>query len=77
MYVSTGHMDMTKRGRSMLGVDRRRCRSSKRVDCDILTEGFNRIERILIPPRYTFFSGSPTIKNSRVERACPKQFQDG
>jgi hypothetical protein len=29
----------------------------------------NRIDRILIPLRYTFFFGSPTEKNSRVKRA--------
>jgi hypothetical protein len=27
------------------------------------------INRILIPPRYTFFSRSPTEKNSRVKHA--------
>jgi hypothetical protein len=27
------------------------------------------IDRILIPPRYIFFSGSPLAKNSRVKRA--------
>jgi hypothetical protein len=30
-----------------------------------------RIDRILIPPRYTFFSGSPPTKNPRVKRAWP------
>jgi hypothetical protein len=39
------------------------------VDCDILTQGFNRIDRIFISPRYTFFSGSPHAKNSVVKRA--------
>jgi hypothetical protein len=29
----------------------------------------NRIDKILIPPRYTFFSGSPPAKNSGVKRA--------
>jgi hypothetical protein len=36
-----------------------------------LASRLNRIDRILIPPRYTFFSGSPTEKNSRVKRAWP------
>jgi hypothetical protein len=27
------------------------------------------IDRILIPPRYTFFSGNPPAKNSVVKRA--------
>jgi hypothetical protein len=30
---------------------------------------FNRIDRILIPPRYTFFSKNLTIKNSAVKHA--------
>jgi hypothetical protein len=29
------------------------------------------IDRILIPPWYTFFFGSPPTKNSRVKRAWP------
>jgi hypothetical protein len=29
------------------------------------------IDRILIPPRYTFFFESPPAKNSRVKRAWP------
>jgi hypothetical protein len=29
------------------------------------------IDRILIPPRYTFFSRSPHAKNSGVKRAWP------
>jgi hypothetical protein len=40
--------------------------------CDILVEGFNRIDRILIPPRNTFFFGSPTTKNSRFKQAWPR-----
>jgi hypothetical protein len=39
VYASTRHMDVAKRGRSWLGVDRRGCRSSKGVNCDILTQG--------------------------------------
>jgi hypothetical protein len=31
----------------------------------------NRINRIRIPPMYTFFSGSPPAKNPRVKRALP------
>jgi hypothetical protein len=52
------------------------------VDCDILTQGLiglieycfakKRIDRILIPSRYTFFSGSPTTKNYEVKRAWPE-----
>jgi hypothetical protein len=39
VYVSTGRTDVAKRGCSWLGVDRRGRRSSKEVDCDILTQG--------------------------------------
>jgi hypothetical protein len=39
--------------------------------CDILAQGFNRTDKILIPPRYTFFFRSPTAKNSGVKRAWP------
>jgi hypothetical protein len=37
-YVSTRHMDVAKRGRSWLGIDRRGRRYSKSVDCNILTQ---------------------------------------
>jgi hypothetical protein len=30
------------------------------------------IDRILIPPRYTFFFGSPPAKNSGVKRVWPR-----
>jgi hypothetical protein len=40
MYASTcGRMDVTKGRHSWLRVDRRGCRSSKGVDCDILAQG--------------------------------------
>jgi hypothetical protein len=35
------------------------------VHCDILAQGFNRIDRTL----YTFFFKSPLTKNSRIKRA--------
>jgi hypothetical protein len=35
-YDDTRHTDVAKSGYSWLGVDRRGCRSSKGVDCDIL-----------------------------------------
>jgi hypothetical protein len=34
----------------------------------------NRIDRILIPPRYTFFSGSPTKKNFGLSMLSLEQF---
>jgi hypothetical protein len=36
----TGRTNMTKKGRSWLGADRRGRWSSKGVNCDILTQGF-------------------------------------
>jgi hypothetical protein len=41
------------------------------VDCDIDSR-LNRIDRILIPLSYTFFSGSPPAKKSGVNRAWPR-----
>jgi hypothetical protein len=38
-YDVTGNTDVAKRGGSWLGVDRRGRRSSRGVDCDILTKG--------------------------------------
>jgi hypothetical protein len=32
----------------------------------------NKIDKILIPPRYTFFSRSPPAKNSGVKYAWPR-----
>jgi hypothetical protein len=40
------------------------------VDCNI--PRLNRINSILIPPSYNFFSGSLTTKNSGVKRAWPR-----
>jgi hypothetical protein len=67
-YWTYGH---DQEGRSWLGVDQWGRQSSKGVDCDIPAQGFNRIDRILIPPRYTFFSRSPTTKNFWVKRVWP------
>jgi hypothetical protein len=58
---------MAKGGRSWLGVDRRGYQSSKGLDSGILAQGLIGFDRILIPPRYTFFSGSPPAKNSGVK----------
>jgi hypothetical protein len=38
MYVSTERMDAAKRRHSWLGIDRWGRRSSKRVNCDIMTQ---------------------------------------
>jgi hypothetical protein len=48
--------------------DRRERQSSKRVvNCDILTQCFNKIDRILMSSMYIFFFGSPPTKNSEVK----------
>jgi hypothetical protein len=67
-YANTGCTDVAKRGRSWLRDPRGR-RSSKGVDCNI--PRLNRINNILIPLSCNFFSGSPSVKNSRVKRAEP------
>jgi hypothetical protein len=38
----------------------------------MVDSGLNRIDRILIPPMYTFFSESPTTKKFRVKCAWPR-----
>jgi hypothetical protein len=69
MYANTGCTNMAKMGHSWLRIDQRGRWHSKGVNCDILTQG-NMVVRILIPPKYTFFFGSPTVKNSRVKCTC-------
>jgi hypothetical protein len=39
--------------------------------------GLNRIDRILISTRYTFFSGSSSEKNSGLSVLGLEQFEDG
>jgi hypothetical protein len=39
--------------------------------------GLNRIDRILISTRYTFFSGSSSEKNSRLSVLGLERFEDG
>jgi hypothetical protein len=38
-HMTTLDTDVAKRGGSWIGIDRRGCRSSKGVDCDILALG--------------------------------------
>jgi hypothetical protein len=40
VYASTRCMNVAKKGRSWLGVDRRGHQSSKGVNCNILPQGF-------------------------------------
>jgi hypothetical protein len=42
------------------------------TNCDIMAQGFNKIDEILIPSRYTFFFGRSTARNSRVKHAWPE-----
>jgi hypothetical protein len=47
-------------------------------ECYILAQDFNRIDRILIPRRYSFFFRSLTAKKtSGLSVLGPEQFQDG
>jgi hypothetical protein len=43
------------------------------VDCDILAQSIIGFDRILVPPKYTFFSENPTVKNFEVKRARPEE----
>jgi hypothetical protein len=62
---------MVKRGRSWLGVDRRRRRSSKGVDCDILTQDLIGLIKYSYHQGISSFVRSPPVKNSEVKRAWP------
>ena len=63
--------DVAKRGRFWLGIDRRGRQSLKGVSMCHPVPGLNRINRILIPTSYNFFSGSRSPNNSEVKRAWP------
>jgi hypothetical protein len=74
VYSSIGCMDVAKRGRSWLGVDRRRRRSSKGVDCDILTQG------LIGLIEYSYHQGIPSFSKAHLQRTLglsvlgPEQF---
>jgi hypothetical protein len=76
-YASTGCMDVAKRGRSWLGVDRQGRRSSKGVDCDILAQG------LIGLIEYSYHQGIPSFLEVHMQRTLglsvlgPEQFQDG
>jgi hypothetical protein len=77
MYASTGRMDVSKMGRSWLGVDKRGRRSFKGVDCDILTQGLVGLIE------YSYHQGIPPFPEVQLKRTLglsmlgPEQFQDG
>jgi hypothetical protein len=62
---------MAKRGRSWLGADQRGRRSSKGVDCNILTQGLIGLIEYSYHQGIPFF-GSPPAKNPGVKRAWPR-----
>jgi hypothetical protein len=62
MYASTGRIDVAKRGRSWLGIDRWERRSSKEVDCDILIQDL--IELI----EYSYHQGIPSFSEAHMQR---------
>jgi hypothetical protein len=62
MYASTRRIDVAKRGRSWLGIDRWERRSSKEVDCDILVQGL--IELI----EYSYHQGIPSFSEAHMQR---------
>jgi hypothetical protein len=72
MYGSTERTDVVKREHFWLRVDRRLIGLLRWVDCDILAQDFNRIDRIFISLKYIFFSESLTVKNSEVKRVWPE-----
>jgi hypothetical protein len=77
MYVSTGRTNVTKRGRSWLGVDWRGRQSSKGVNCDILTQG------LIWLIKYLYHQGIPSFLEAQLKRTLGlsmfslEQFQDG
>jgi hypothetical protein len=77
MRMPVGCMNVAKRGCSWLKADQRGCKFSKGVDCDILAQGFNRIDRILIPPRYDFFPEAQLQRTLGLSVLGPNQFQNG
>jgi hypothetical protein len=69
-------MDIAKGGRSWLGVDRRGRRSSKWVDCDIMTRG------LIGLIEYSYHQGIPSFLGAHLQRTPElsvlvlEQFQD-
>jgi hypothetical protein len=68
---------VAKRGRFWLGLTDGDVGLLRGVDCDILAQGLIGFDRILIPARYSFFSGSLTEKNYVLSVLSLEQFQDG
>jgi hypothetical protein len=61
-------MDVSKGDVPGLGLTNGDVDLLRRVDSDILAQGLIGFDRILIPPRYTFFSRIPTEKNFGIKR---------
>jgi hypothetical protein len=70
-------MDVAKKGRSWLEVDRRGRRSSKGVDCDILAQG------LIGLIEYSYHQGIPSSLQAHLQTTPklsmlgPEQLQDG
>jgi hypothetical protein len=67
---------VAKRERSWLGVDRRGRRSSKRVDCDILTQGLIGLVEYLYHQCIPSFPEDQLKRTMRLSVLDPEQFQD-
>jgi hypothetical protein len=61
-------------GTFLAWIDQQGCRSSKGVDYDILAQGINRIDRILIPSKYTFFSEAQLQRTLELSMFGTEQF---
>jgi hypothetical protein len=75
--ASTERTDVAKRGRSWLGADQRGRRSSKGVDCDILTQA------LIGLIEYSYHQGIPSFPEVHLQRTPGlsvlglEQFHDG
>jgi hypothetical protein len=68
-YDDTRHTNMTNRGGSWIGVDRRGRLSSKGVDCDILAPGMGYLGQGLIELIvYSYQQGASSFSEAYLER---------
>jgi hypothetical protein len=76
-WVGTGRMDVSKRGSSWPGADRRGRRYSKGVSVWHPGLGLNRVNRILISTSYNFFSRNSLQRNFGLSVLGPEWYEDG
>jgi hypothetical protein len=69
-YDDTRHINVTKRGGSWIGVDRRGRRSSKEVDCDILAlmDGDILAQCLIELIEYPYQQGASSFSEDYLER---------